>query len=210
MLSKKIFFSGAAKGKHSYASSTSSSQNPTVTISGTDTRSDEASIDSIALEKLAKAPLPSSPMPTITTTSTPAASGLSRADWLAKFAAFLPPDPTREQERQAASRNTRSTSAPDPQAGQSLQLASPSERHTSSIQMSHTGEPVEEESTCGIISQSSRGSTNINTSISTASGDNASMENAVFTAPTTKAAKAMYVGSFLTPGAPVSQHCYQT
>ncbi|GFN97134.1 Zinc finger protein 106-like [Plakobranchus ocellatus] len=94
---------GAARGKTSMSST--SSQKTVLSMDSAVTNT-EASIERLTQGHLAVAPLQPShtsttKAPTLPTLSP--SSSMSRADWLAKFASFLPPDPTLEKERQFTS-----------------------------------------------------------------------------------------------------------
>ncbi|GFR87587.1 zinc finger protein 106, partial [Elysia marginata] len=204
----------AAKGRASGASSTTSSLNPPAAVLSEESRKTEAPIDSVSLGKLAAAPVTSSLLSTPSTSVTSStASSLSKADWLAKFASFLPPDPTQEEERQAVSRLSHSTSAPDSHAGQGQQLTNiPSHRERASG-LSRLNTDAEDptrvskkdESLFGVGSLSSKTSESL-VSNNSALVDTASTNKTVPTASTKvlKDLTCMYVGSFLTPSAPVS------
>ena len=202
-----LFFiktSGAAKCKTSDTSSTSLSLNQSSAISSIETRHAEPAIDSISLGKLATASLSSSHSSALTTSSkSPTKSSLSKADWLAKFSSFLPPDPTRE--------NTKS--APDTDLQQNQKLSNFVQKSQESMQLSHTQDTEDppnearDEIYCGISSSSSRGSESGKVVPASAATGSAFMKEEIPTAPSTKVLKEfpyMYVGTFLTPSAPVS------
>ncbi|RUS85489.1 hypothetical protein EGW08_006765 [Elysia chlorotica] len=196
---------GIAKGKISGSSTTSVSQNQSSTIPSIETRNAEPAIDSVLLGKLATETFPASHSSALTATSSTSeksqsASSLSRADWLAKFSSFLPPDPTREKENSAASGLPHSKSARYADLQQNQQLPDLDQRPRDTIDT----DPYEsrDEIYHGISSPASRG---LDSGMVVQTPDATGSASMTDEMPAASSTKVLYVGTFLTPSAPVSK-----